>query len=100
MNKIKLKLIVLFLFSSPRLIAQDYLSFLSLGDYVTQTQDLSPVYIPENTLTFGSPANIGLTGYSAIKLGEVLVENQDVLKLHQNILLLFHLQSLQMVLKI
>lgn len=84
MNRIKLKFIVLFLFSSPTLMAQDYLSFLSLGDYVTQTQDLSPVYIPENTLTFGSPANIGLTGYSGIKLGDILVKNQDVLKFDLN----------------
>lgn len=81
MKKNVFKCAVLFFFATGNLLAQDYFSFLNLGDYVVQTQDLSPVYIPKNKLTIGVAANIGLVGYSDIQLGDVLVEDQGVLKL-------------------
>jgi hypothetical protein len=57
--------------------AQDYFSFYNLGDYVVQTQNISPVYIPKNSFTFAIPAaNIGLNFNSGFKVNELLVKNE------------------------
>lgn len=60
--------------------AQDYLSFYNLGDYVIQTQDLSPIHIPKYKVSFGTPINIGLDLNSNIQLNQLLVENGNNLK--------------------
>jgi len=48
--------------------AQDYFSFYNLGDYVVQTQNISPVYIPKNSFTLAIPvANLGFNFNSGFK---------------------------------
>lgn len=54
--------------------AQDYFSFYNLGDYVAQTQNVSPVYLPKNSFTFGTPANVGAFVDAGFKINQVLVE--------------------------
>ena len=57
--------------------AQDYFSFYNLGDYVVQTQNVSPVYIPKNSFTFAIPvANVGFNLNSGFKVNELLVQNE------------------------
>jgi len=80
MKKQVVKCLALFFYASGNVNAQDYFSFLNLGDYVVQTQDLSPVYKPKSKLAFGIAANIGFVGYSEIKLRDILVESQRGLK--------------------
>lgn len=55
--------------------AQDYLSFYSLKDYVIQTQDLSPIYLPKYKVSFGTPLNVGANLNSNIKINDILVES-------------------------
>jgi len=58
--------------------AQDYFSFYNLGDYVVQTQNISPVYIPKNPFTLAIPmANIGFNFNSGFKINELLVQNES-----------------------
>ena len=61
--------------------AQDYLSFYNLGDYVIQTQDISPIFIPKYKVSFGTPLNIGLDLNSEVTLNQFLVESGNNLKL-------------------
>lgn len=74
MNK-KISIYFVLLFTSiGSMNAQDYFSFYSLGDYVSQTQNVSPVYLPKNSFTFGTPLNVGLTLDAGFKVNDLLVE--------------------------
>lgn len=56
--------------------AQDYFSFYNLGDYVVQTQNISPVFIPKSSFTFAVPgANSGIGLNAGFKINELLVQN-------------------------
>lgn len=55
--------------------AQDYLSFYNLKDYVIQTQNLSPVFLPKYSVSFGTPLNAGINISSDYKISDVLVES-------------------------
>lgn len=84
MNKhIKAIALLLFIFiSNVNLSAQDHLSLYNLGDYVIQAQNLSPAYLPKNSFTFGTPANIGLNIDSNLRIRDLLVNNGgDILDL-------------------
>ena len=61
--------------------AQDYLSFYNLGDYVIQTQNVSPIYLPKYKVNFGTPLNVGFNLNSQIKLNDFLVESGNNLKI-------------------
>ena len=71
--------LILFVFTNNTK-AQDYLSFYNLGDYVVQTQNLSPILLPKYKVSFGTPLNLGLNLNSEIKLNQVLVESGNNLK--------------------
>ena len=60
--------------------AQDYLSFYNLGDYVIQTQDLSPILLPKYKVNFGTPLNVGMNLNSEITINQILVESGNNLK--------------------
>lgn len=63
--------------SSFNVNAQDYFSFYNLEDYVVQTQNVSPVYIPKNSFTFAIPAvNVGLNFNSGFKVNDLLVQDE------------------------
>lgn len=62
--------------------AQAYFSMNNLGDYVVQTQNISPVYLPENALTFGTPANFGANIFSNIKINDFLIDDGAALKVN------------------
>lgn len=64
--------------------AQDYLSFYNLGDYVIQTQNLSPIYLPKYKVNFGTPLNLGFNLSSEIKINDLLVESGNNLKIDFN----------------
>ena len=55
--------------------AQDYLSFYNLKDYVIQTQNLSPVFLPKYSVSFGTPLNAGININSDYKISDVLVKS-------------------------
>lgn len=58
--------------------AQDYFSFYNLGDYVVQTQNISPVYIPKNSFTFAVPGvNIGLELNTSFSANQLLTKNEN-----------------------
>ena len=66
--------------------AQDYFSFYNLGDYVVQTQNISPVYIPKNSFTLAIPvANLGFNFNSGFKINELLVKNELTNRLEYNL---------------
>ena len=54
--------------------AQDYLSFYNLDDYVIQTQNISPVYLPKYKYNFGTPLNFSGDINSTINLPAAVVE--------------------------
>ena len=64
--------------------AQDYLSFYNLDNYVIQTQNISPVYLPKYKYNFSTPLNFGGDINSTIKLNDILVENGNNLKIDFN----------------
>ena len=55
--------------------AQENLSFYNLNDFVIQTQNISPVYLPKYKYNFGTPLNFSGDINSTIKLNDILVEN-------------------------
>ena len=55
MKKTIYSTILLFFILMNNVKAQDYLSFYNLGDYVIQTQNISPIYLPKYKVNFGSP---------------------------------------------
>ena len=59
------------------------MSFYNLGDYVMQTQNISAVYLPKNTISFGLPG-IGLSVNNPFQLNEFLVKNNTTNKLETN----------------
>jgi hypothetical protein len=63
--------------------AQNAMSFYNLGDYVMQTQNISAVYLPKNTISFGLPG-IGLSVNNPFQLNEFLVKNNTTNKLETN----------------
>ncbi|WP_397445659.1 DUF5723 family protein [Polaribacter sp. R77954] len=64
--------------------AQDYLSFYNLKDYVIQTQDVSPIYLPKYKVNIGTPLNTGFNLNSDIKISDILVESGNNLKIDFN----------------
>ena len=64
--------------------AQENLSFYNLNDYVIQTQNISPVYLPKYKYNFSTPLNFGGDINSTIKLNDILVENGNNLKIDFN----------------
>ena len=71
--------------------AQEYFSLNNLGDYVIQSQNLSPVYLPKNTFTFAVPIANGSFNYnSGFKANELLVFNSLTNKLEINLKNLFN----------
>jgi len=76
--------ILLFFVLIGNLKAQDYLSFYNLGDYVIQTQNVSPIYLPKYKVNFGTPLNLGVNLNSGIKLNDILVESGNNLKVDFN----------------
>lgn len=68
-------LIIAFLFIiNLEVKAQANISFYNLSDYVSQTQNISPVFIPKNTWTIGL-VNAGINLNSAFKPNQLLVDN-------------------------
>lgn len=58
------------------------ISFFHLGDYVSQTQDVSPVYIPKNSFTLGLPGISGIgmgfsNGFAGGDLLQAIDGNDD-----------------------
>ncbi|MEI6865439.1 DUF5723 family protein [Flavicella sp.] len=82
---------LVFLFAGiTNINAQDYFSFYNLDDYVIQTQNLSPVFIPKNRLTIAIPgANAGLNFNSGFKINELLVKNETTNKLEFDLVNLY-----------
>lgn len=76
--------ILLFFVLIGNVKAQDYLSFYNLGDYVIQTQNLSPIYLPKYKVNFGTPLNVGFNLSSEIKISDLLVESGNNLKIDFN----------------
>lgn len=76
--------IILFFILIGNTKAQDYLSFYNLGDYVIQTQNVSPIYLPKYKVNFGTPINVGFNLNSGIKLNDLLVESGNNLKIDFN----------------
>lgn len=84
-NTIKnLIILVATVFTSNQIIAQNgNISLFHLGDYVHQTSNVSPVYIPKNSFSLGLP---GLSGVSAqlnngFKATDLLIESGNDLEL-------------------
>lgn len=84
MKKTIYSTVLLFFVLMNNVKAQDYLSFYNLGDYVIQTQNISPIYLPKYKVNFGTPLNIGLNLNSEIKLSDVLLESGNNLKIDFN----------------
>jgi hypothetical protein len=61
--------------------AQNDLSFYHMGDYVSQTQNLSPVHLPKNAFTLGVLAHAGASANSNLLLSDVFVANGNRLKI-------------------
>ncbi len=61
--------------------AQNDLSFYHMGDYVAQTQNLSPVYVPKNAFTIGALTHASARVNSNFLLSDVLTVNNNLLKL-------------------
>ena len=61
--------------------AQSEISFFQLGDYVQQSTDVSPVYIPKNSLSISLP-NIGMAFSNGFSASDLLtpIEGTDKLK--------------------
>jgi hypothetical protein len=77
--------IVLFIINNTYVNAQDYLSFYNLGDYVTQTQNIAPVFLPKNSFTLALPfTNIGFNQNSGFKINDLLIKNKVTNKLELN----------------
>ena len=84
MKKYLYSTVLLFFVLIGNIKAQDYLSFYNLGDYVIQTQNVSPIYLPKYKVNFGTPLNVGLNLNSGIKLNDLLVESGNNLKIDFN----------------
>ena len=56
--------------------AQDYFSLYNLGDFVVQTQNISPVYLPEKTFTFATPFNLNANYAGGFELKDFLKDGK------------------------
>lgn len=56
--------------------AQDYFSLYNLGDFVVQTQNISPVYLPKKTFTFATPLNINANYAGSFELKDYLKDGK------------------------
>lgn len=70
-NKIFLSLLITFQFFNNA-SAQDYFSLYNLGDFVVQTQNISPVYLPEKTFSFATPLNLNANYAGGFKLTDFI----------------------------
>lgn len=61
--------------------AQNDLSFYHMGDYVSQTQNLSPVHLPKNAFTFGVLTHAGASANSNLLLSDVFVTSGNTIKI-------------------
>ena len=61
--------------------AQNDLSFYHMGDYVAQTQNLSPVHLPKNAFTLGVLTHAGARANSNLLLSDVFVANGNRIKI-------------------
>ena len=84
MKKTIYSTILLFFVLMGNIKAQDYLSFYNLGDYVIQTQNVSPIYLPKYKVNFGTPLNVGFNLSSEIKLSDILVDSGNNIKIDFN----------------
>jgi len=84
MKKTIYSTVLLFFVLMNNVKAQDYLSFYNLGDYVIQTQNVSPIYLPKYKVNFGTPLNVGFNLNSQIKLSDILVDSGNNLKIDFN----------------
>jgi len=84
MKKTIYSTILLFFVLMGNIKAQDYLSFYNLGDYVIQTQNVSPICSPKYKVTFGTPLNVGFNLSSEIKLSDILVDSGNNIKIDFN----------------
>lgn len=75
-NKLSIFLFFTFQFMGS-LYAQDYFSLYNLGDFVVQTQNISPVYLPEKTFSFATPLNLNANYAGSFKL-EDFVKNGEL----------------------
>lgn len=82
----KLYLLITFtLLCALKAKSQEYFSLYNLGDYVIQSQNTSPVYIPKNTFTFAVPiANGSFNFNSGFRVNELIVKNNLTNKLEYN----------------
>ena len=84
MKKTIYSTILLFFVLMGNIKAQDYLSFYNLGDYVIQTQNVSPIYLPKYKVNFGTPLNVGFNLSSEIKLSDILIDSGNNIKIDFN----------------
>ncbi|MEC7754715.1 MAG: DUF5723 family protein [Bacteroidota bacterium] len=70
MKKLTLTLIALLV--AVQVSAQGFLSFYQLRDIVPQSSNFQPAFIPNNSFTFGLPANLGVTVQGDLRLEELL----------------------------
>lgn len=83
--------VLFFYFGLCQTHSQEYFSFYNLSDYVIQTQNISPVYIPKNKFTFAVPVlNMGYNANSGFKINELLVKNELTNKLEVDFEKLFN----------
>ena len=66
-------LLGLFLITIASVNAQGYVSLYNLGDYVIQTQNISPVYLPKNSFSIGVGSRINFN--NSFAANDFLVEN-------------------------
>ena len=65
-------------FTMYNVTAQEHFSFYQLRDYVLQTQNISPTYMPQNTFTIAIPgSNFGVNYQNGFRLKDLLVENTN-----------------------
>lgn len=75
-NKILLTLLfVIQIFTKAN--AQDYFSLFNLGDFVVQTQNISPVYLPEKTFSYALPINLNVNYAGGFKASD-FIKNGDI----------------------
>lgn len=65
---------------APNVNAQAYFSLNNLNDYVVQTQNISPVYMPNASITLGTPLNFSANIYSNLKISDFLINDGTVLR--------------------
>lgn len=72
--KTKTLLFALFFSGIGNSRAQEFFSLYNLGDDVVQTHNLSPVLLPKNKVTIGTPINLSLSLNAGFKINQLLRE--------------------------